>query len=89
MDVIKLPPERFSVVIIDPTISYAEEKKFHCTFCGKWLFSMNRKFAFTHHGGPMVAGVNEVPNNVFRMTRLCGTQWCRHYYVIYFDGGGE
>lgn len=81
---IALDPTRFSIVIIDPTISYKADRAFHCTFCGKWLFSMNKKFAVTSHGGALLAGVEEVPLNIFRMTRLCGE--CRHYYIIYFDG---
>lgn len=75
---------RISIIIIDPTISYKEDKHFHCNYCGKWLFSMNKKFATVSHGSMVVAGRDEVPLNVFRMTRLCGQ--CRHYYILYFDG---
>lgn len=81
---IELDSSRFSVVIIDPNIAYKEDKHFHCTYCGKWLFSMNRKFAIATHGSAIIAGVDEVPLDVFRMVRLCGA--CRHYYIIYLDG---
>lgn len=82
-----MDPSRFSIIIIDPTISYKEDRHFHCNYCGKWLFSMNKKFAMASHGGAMVAGIDEVPLSVFRMTRLCGQ--CRHYYILYFDGASK
>lgn len=84
---LKLDPTMFSIVIIDPLISYREDKHFHCNYCGKWLFSMNRKFAVATHGSAIVAGVDEVPLNVFRMVRKCGQ--CRHYYIIYLDGASQ
>lgn len=81
---IKFDSSKASIVIIDPTISFKVDKHFHCTYCGKWLFSMNRKFAVTSHGGVLLAGVEEIPLSVFRLVRRCSD--CLHYYVIYFDG---
>lgn len=77
---IVLDNRRFTTLIIDPTVVVAE-KKVHCMYCGKVLFSMNRKFAVASPGVQPFGG--EVPLNVFRFTKACGP--CNHYYVIYFD----
>lgn len=86
-DVKTIPSERISIVMINPTLRVSEgDRPFRCTFCGKTLFYMNKHFSYIQHGGVMVAGETELPNSVFRFTRLCGTDWCRQYYIIYFDG---
>lgn len=80
-----IDPERIDIHIVDASLGVKEERHLHCGRCGKWLFSMNAKFAITHHGGSLAAGIyNEVPLNIFRMVRLCGQ--CRTYHIIYVDG---
>lgn len=88
MDAVRLDPSRVSTHIIDPSISYQEDVPFHCNRCGKWLFSTNRRFALSNHGGILVAGIpGEIPLNIFRMTRFCGQ--CRTYHIIYLDLNSE
>ena len=81
---IVLDNTRFTTMIVDPTI-VTDDKKVFCMYCGKLLFSMNRKFAVASPGAQPFKG--EVPLNVFRFTRMCGD--CRHYYIVYFDGKGN
>lgn len=82
---IELDNSRFTTLIVDPTVSLKEDKKVHCLYCGHLLFSMNRKFAIAAHGAAPMGLEPEVPLSMFRVTRMCGP--CRHYYIIYFDGG--
>jgi hypothetical protein len=81
---IELDNSRFTTMIVDPTI-VTLDTKVHCMYCGKILFSMNRKFAIASDGLQPFGG--EVPLSVLRVTRLCGN--CNHYYVVYFDGQGR
>lgn len=80
---IELDNSRFTTLIVDPTIVFKDDRKFHCPVCRDHLFSLNRKFAVIADGvSPF--GNMEVPLNVFRLTKLCYK--CQHYYIIYFDG---
>ena len=86
MKIIELDNRRFTTLIVDPTVSLAEDAKVHCIYCGHWLMSMNKKFAVIAHGATAVGGgglTAEVPLTVFRVTKMCGQ--CRHYYLIYFE----
>ncbi len=85
MKIIKLDNSRFTTLIVDPTVALKEDKHFHCLYCGKWLMSLNRKFAIAAHGAMPMGMEAEVPSSVFRVTRLCGAESCRHYYIIYFE----
>lgn len=82
-----LDNSRFTTLIVDPTV-VREDVKVHCLYCGKVLFSMNRKFAVAADGAEPFGG-GEVPLNVFRMTRVCGECRPSHYYIIYFNGEGS
>ena len=84
---IVLDNSKFTTLIVDPTISYKEDRKWHCPTCKDHLFSLNRKFAVIADGVSPFGGMNtEVPTSVFRMTKMCYK--CQHYYVIYFDSQG-
>lgn len=82
---IVLDNSRFTTLIVDPTV-VKEEVKVHCLYCGKLMFSMNRKFAVASDG--MEPYGSEVPLNVFRVTKVCGECRPSHYYIIYFNGQG-
>lgn len=91
---VELGRERFTTLIIDPSIRYPDDRPFYCLVCleqglMKMLFKINRKFATIADGVGVMGGSGlptEVPLNILRMTRMCGS--CRHYYIIYFDGSG-
>lgn len=83
---IVLDNSKFTTLIVDPTVVYKEERKWHCPSCQTLLFSINRKFAVIADGvSPF--GNMEVPLTVFRMTKMCYP--CKHYYIIYFDSAGK
>ena len=83
-ELIHIDPSRIEVHFLDPNISYKQDQHLHCGRCGKWLFSMNRRVAYTHHGGmPLRDTYPEVPLNIFRMVRFCGK--CKTYHVVYLD----
>lgn len=77
-----LDNSRFTTLIVDPTVVYKDERKWHCPGCQSLLFSINRKFAVVADGAAPF-GNTEVPLSVLRMTKLCYK--CQHYYIIYFD----
>lgn len=82
-----LDNSKFTTLIVDPTVVYKEDRKWHCPGCQTLLFSINRKFAVIADGAAPLGVANaEVPLNVFRMTKLCYK--CQHYYVIYFETDG-
>jgi hypothetical protein len=84
---IVLDNSKFTTLIVDPTVAYAEDRKWHCPGCQTLLFSINRKFAVIADGVNPFGSVNmEVPLNIFRMTKNCYK--CKHYYIIYFEAGG-
>lgn len=82
---IVLDNNRFTTCIIDPTV-VIDNKKIYCMYCPTLLFTMNRKFAVISDGASPFGG--EVPLNVFRFTKMCSNNKCRHYYICYLDGKG-
>lgn len=78
-----LDNSKFTTLIIDPTVVYKTDRKWHCPSCQSLLFSINRKFAVVADGAAPLSGNVEVPLNVFRLTKLCYK--CQHYYIIYFE----
>lgn len=81
-----LDNSRFTTLIVDPTV-ISEDIKVHCLYCGKILFSMNRKFAVVSDGVEPFGG--EIPLNIFRFTRVCGSCKPSHYYIVYLNGEGS
>lgn len=82
-----LDNSKFTTLIVDPTVVYREERKWHCPTCKDLLFSINRKFAVIADGASPFGGMNtEVPTNVLRLTKMCYK--CQHYYIVYFDSSG-
>lgn len=79
---IVLDNSKFTTLIVDPTVVYREDRKWHCPTCKDHLFSLNRKFAVIADGALPMQN-SEVPLNVFRMTKLCYK--CQHYYIIYLE----